>query len=727
MLLLGTAIAGASSHATVTPPAAPAVDSARSLTAASDAVQPGLVRVEVRLRPDRGEEPSLMVGRRWCSGCGRFHGDAASQLLAQERPLEIPGFLIGPDLVLAHDPMVPARFIESISVVGSGDRVAASLDGAALREPGVFLKLERALADARPLRFAAASSQSDPTVLLRWGPDDGVWKLTASPAGPRSVVEHLADGSLRRWRTTESDSLLLLLDGQVSQLSLGGRWPEGEANAADPAQWPRLDRAGLERLRRDAVALADGSVLRTTLHFRSPRQTRGQSSMDFFGDGEGGAIGTELETLSIVLEGGHTLVLAALGPAETARLEAIELHDAQGRSHMATFVATLRELGAMVAATPEPLTGSGLPVAVEEPLAFRDRALPAATVRMLGRSRVSHGELVRMVGFEKGWKGLVLPTGIADEESTIIFSPDGALLAAPIAARRKVAMRTRWDSEASPALMPSSALAAVLEDINAASDPSNVPLTEEDEGRTAWLGVMLQPLDPELATANGVADVTRGGEFGGIVTFVYPDSPAEAAGIAPGAVVLALHAPGQPKPIEVEVEESDLGYGGVFPWEHLDQLPEEYFDEIPPPWPRIEDRLATTLIELGLGTAYELEVVESGTARRVPLTVVQSPPHFENAPRFESKPFGFTVRDLTIEVRNHLGLQADAPGVVISALEPGKRGSVAGLRPFEIITDVDGAPVTGAAQFGSLLEGKDSVKLAVRRANMDRVVQLSAQ
>ena len=211
------------------------------------------------------------------------------------------------------------------------------------------------------------------------------------------------------------------------------------------------------------------------------------------------------------------------------------------------------------------------------------------------------------------------------------------------------------------------------------------------------------------------------------MTFVYPNSPAANAGIEAGAILLTVRTPRRQSPIEIEVGRGDLGFRGVFPWDRLDSLPEEYYDQVPAPWPLIDDTLAKTLTELGIGSSYTLEYVQNGKTATAELSVSVSPPHYGNAPRFESKELGVTVRDATLEVRQYLAMDATAPGVVVATLEPGQRASIAGLRPIELITHVDDAPVTDAATFGTLIEGKKDLKLTVKRAGKERVVRVSVE
>ena len=150
-------------------------------------------------------------------------------------------------------------------------------------------------------------------------------------------------------------------------------------------------------------------------------------------------------------------------------------------------------------------------------------------------------------------------------------------------------------------------LAPVLASLKENSDPNNVPLSEEQENRLAWVGVELQAMSQELARANNVSDLTKDGETGGLVTFVYPGSPAAKAGVEPGWILLRVDVDGQPKPIDVQVEADRFG-GDPFPWDRLGDAPEAVFDRIPTPWPTVESTLVRTLTDLGFGKKYVAEI-----------------------------------------------------------------------------------------------------------------------
>jgi S1-C subfamily serine protease len=693
-------------------PAASTIDR----TALLDAVRPSFVIVDIRLKQDRGDMPDgFLMGR------GGFEGYFGG-FVEEERPIELPGFLLDRTTVVVRDPEIPARFIQSISVRQGDARVDASPKAWLTDDGGVLLELAAPLpAPATPLRFAAAAPDpKTPLATVSASDWQGVWALIVGPAEERKAMELTSKGPVAV-EASEPDGVVVDPTGAVVRMNVTGRRGSGGASPS-PATWPQRTNDELVAELAAAAKALEASVLRTTLHFRSPRKTtsRGMFGMDT------ASVGTELETLSIVLDDGSLLVLADLAASVTARLERVEVVDASGTSHDAAFTASLRDWGAFLA-RPSASLGSGIALSDVDLATLRNVLLAGSSIRVVGRNRVSDPMHLRFGMFETGWRGIRFPVAIPEAQTAFVLGSDRSLVAFPIAKRSQPGEESRFGRRSSGAARatPASVLASTLRSLDAAKDPTNIPLTEEEESRTGWLGVMMQPLEPELARANNVAEITRDGEFGGLVTFVYPGSPAEKAGIQPGDVLVSITTPRRDRPIEIGFGDGDLGFMGVFPWERLDELPEEYYDQIPAPWPPIEDTLNRTLTELGIGSSYTLQFARDGATKTLELAVEQSPPHFNNAPKFEAKAMGLTARDLTLEVRQYLNLAADAPGVIVSKLEPGQRASVAGMRPFEIITHVDDQPVASAAEFGAAIEGKSDLKFTVKRAQRERVVKVS--
>jgi serine protease Do len=688
--------------------------------AVADALAPSMVRVEYTLKEDRGEFPGwlgVMV-----AGAGQaFPRASGEMLIEEERPLEVFGYLVAPDVVFAEDAEVASRFVSSIAVRFGDQVVRATPTAWAKDDAAVYLKLEKPLAGAKPLTFAPSTPADAKLVAAHWAPGDGDWSLVVREASAFYDLES-PDGAKRATLQREGSQLVVDMDGRVHGAYVLTSTAAADQRPADLNAWTKLDKTAMDAMLASAKTAADNSVLQVSLTFRSPR--KGQMQQMMF-EAES-AIETEHEALGVLLGSGTILVLAELDPKTTARLERILVRDASGTEHVAEFGGSLRDWGAFVAKVPESLSG-GATLLADNVVSLRNRLLPVAEVRLVGRTRLNDANHTRLRSFQPGFRGIQFPVGVSNEESAFVFLPSGELAALPLSVRTQPGQGRQSWMQSSSTLCGSSVVASVLSDLSKSVDPQNVPLSEEDESRTAWLGVMLQPLDPELARANNVAEFTRDGEFGGLVTFVYPGSPAEAAGIEPGAILLQVRSPRRQKPIEVRVDRMDLGFPGVFPWERLDELPEEYYDQIRAPWPPIDDSLAQTLTELGLGAPLTIEFVQGGEKKTKDLTVTQSPSHYGNAPKFESKDLGVTVRDLTLEVRQYLSLAPDAPGVIVAKLEPGQRASVAGLRPLEIITEVDGEPVKDSASFGALVEGKKDLKFTVNRAGNERVLRVAME
>ncbi len=687
----------------------------------AELVRPSLVVVEMWLKQDRGETPEgYLMGE-------RGYRNAFSQFIDDERPIELPGYLIAPNLVVARDPEIPRRFIAAITVRSGDVHVDATPTAWLSEDGGMLLTLAGPIASAKPLSFLAADAKATMPLTTVHAQDwDGVWTLLVG--GPQREVsdgfalEIVGSGAVAV-ATSEPDAVTVDANGATVRVDLTGRRLATPVLPANPALWPNVSAETMTRLASETRQRTDESILRATLHFRSPRKSAVARDLT---TADGSDAATELEALAVVLDDGNVLVLANLQPSVTARLERVELIDSTDHSHSAEFLATLRDWGAFLAKPAESLS-PGLTLNATDLSAWRNRLLMASSVRIVGRNRVSDPIHLRLGAFEAGWRGIRFPIGLPQESSAFLFAPDGSLAALPLNKREQPgATRNRFNrSGQNLSCTPASVLARALDSLDSSRDVTNIPLTEEEESRTGWLGALVQPLEPELARANGVAEFSRDGEFGGLVTLVYANSPAAKAGIEPGDVLLSITTPRRDRPIEIAFMEGDLGFTGVFPWDRLDELPEEYYDQIPAPWPPIEDSLNRTLTALGIGSRYLLEFAHDGTLTTKELTVELSPPHYGNAPKFEDTAMGMTVRDLTLEVRQYLNLTDDAPGVVVSKLEPGQRASVAGLRPFEIITEVDGQPVTSAAVFGTLVEGKKDLKFTVKRAQKERVVKVA--
>jgi len=665
------------------------------------AVAPSLVKVELTLQMDKGESPA---------GYGWGFSGISQESIQQERPAEAGGFLVEPNKVVVADPMVHPRFVKAIAVRFGEQVVSARAVGYARDQSGMVLELAEPLKQAKPLAFDAAAK--GPYHVVNYRREEGFWTITVEAMA--ASVSSSENG--RSYSTMPVDCLIATDTGKPVALCLTDQVPLDDSWKGPPLKWAMDNQEDSQKLLDAVQAKADQCVLRVKVNFRSPKKgARGGSARS-----DEGSV-TELNTLGVLTEKQQIMVLANLKPRTTARLEGVLVYGPKGEPVPAKFAATLTDYGAFLARLETPLEGPAeLSAADIRPLQYR--MLPAVQVYLRGEQRHCYVGHRRIASFEVGWKQHLYPRLPNDDNSTFVFDEQGRLIALPISRREKVAAeRSYYDQDTLTAV---GYVREVFADLAKNVDASNVPLTEEQENRLAWLGVELQPLNRELARVNGVSDQTQDGQTGALISYVYPGSPADKAGVKPGQVLLRLYTPDVPKPIEVTVEEYTFAER-PFPWDRLDQVPERLYDQIPTPWPQAESVFTRTLTDLGFGKKFTAEFFIDGKSVKQDFEVVQSPPHYDTAPRCKSTPMGLTVRDLTYEVRRYFQKTGDDPGVIVSKIEPGGKASVAGIKPYEIITHVNDKPVRNVQDFEKLVAAQeDELRLSVLRMTKGRIVKI---
>jgi serine protease Do len=201
------------------------------------------------------------------------------------------------------------------------------------------------------------------------------------------------------------------------------------------------------------------------------------------------------------------------------------------------------------------------------------------------------------------------------------------------------------------------------------------------EGRITrgWLGVLIQPLTPDLARQFGV----KAGE-GVVVGDVVEGGPAEKAGLKTGDVIQAVGG----KPV------TDV---------------------------RGLQRLVAAIRP---GTQVEVKVNRKGKAVALNVTVGQMPT--DEPVAVAPEPFerhGFAVQDLTPELREKL--QVKEGGVLVSSVEPGSPAFRRGLRPGDVILEVDRQPVKSRQDFLAMLQAsrpETELLLLVQRGKSSRFI-----
>ncbi len=201
-----------------------------------------------------------------------------------------------------------------------------------------------------------------------------------------------------------------------------------------------------------------------------------------------------------------------------------------------------------------------------------------------------------------------------------------------------------------------------------------------------WLGVQIQDLTPEVAEKLGVEQST-----GALVTKTLEDTPAAAAGMKAGDII--------------------VGYRG---------------DEVPNVT-KLRSKVAAT----APGTTVEIVVLRDGKKNTLTARVGKLSDSVVAAALggTTAKALGLTVQALTPELSERLGVNVKS-GVAVTAVDGGSPAAGKGIKPGDVIIEVQRRHVGSVAEFEAALKKADLKKgvlvlVANRRGN--RFVVLKAK
>jgi serine protease Do len=192
----------------------------------------------------------------------------------------------------------------------------------------------------------------------------------------------------------------------------------------------------------------------------------------------------------------------------------------------------------------------------------------------------------------------------------------------------------------------------------------------------AYMGIVLQDLTPAMARAFKAEGVR-----GVVVGHVSPDSPAAQAGLEKGDIITAING----KPVE-----------------GANQL-----------------RLSVSMMPPA--EALTVKVWRDGAVREVKVKLAEFPTEQQrasnNSSRDDSDLSGVTVADLDAQTRRELGLRAGTQGVVVTEVSPSSPAAASGIRPGDVIQEVNRRAVRNTEEFESAMSkaGKNSLLLVNRQ------------
>ncbi|MFN2377555.1 MAG: DegQ family serine endoprotease [Candidatus Binatia bacterium] len=187
-----------------------------------------------------------------------------------------------------------------------------------------------------------------------------------------------------------------------------------------------------------------------------------------------------------------------------------------------------------------------------------------------------------------------------------------------------------------------------------------VPQLKEDGHVTrGWLGVKIQPVDADIARSLGLEE-----SKGALVAEVFKDSPAAAAGVQIGDVI--------------------VGFDGNDVVKSAD--------------------LPALVASTPVGKTAKLVVIRGGDRLTVDVEVAKLAEDAESVRPVRAAALGLTVQDLTPDVAQELGIEKDAGGVVVTSVTKGSAAAAAGMEPGDLVVSVANEPITSAERFREMLE-----------------------
>jgi serine protease Do len=201
-------------------------------------------------------------------------------------------------------------------------------------------------------------------------------------------------------------------------------------------------------------------------------------------------------------------------------------------------------------------------------------------------------------------------------------------------------------------------------------------LNENGKVTRGWLGVLIQPVDEDTATALELSNTD-----GALVADVLDGSPAKEAGFQRGDVITEFDG----KPVKTNEE------------------------------------LPLLVAKTGVGKSVPVQIVRKGKresirvkiAERTDQAVTEDPADEENAS------LGLSVQEATPEIARALGLDS-AAGVVVAGVDPESEASKKGLRRGDIILEINSQAIKSINDFQKFtknLPKKKPVLLLINRKN----------
>lgn len=678
-----------------------AVDVARVQQKFADSI----VKVVFELKYDeKGDAPGC-IGV-YCSSCGEFHERNLSQLLANKQSLEVMGFVVAGQEIIAPAILLEPEGVKDIFVIHKNKKFPARITY--IYPSRMAIKLELAASDSglQPLQFAVYRP-GEKLYAYNSIREFGRWVSRCRsfvPSGNSTISEGQGVSY-----DLPANSLIINSANQPVGMVLNCNAGTGEQHWLENyKKWQGISIDTLAGLRRKLETHLQKSVFPATVFLREWKLSRRERLMNITPE-------RELYSYVFAMPDGKVFMPLLTTPQQNSLIEKVVVHLPEGDQTCA-ISGVMNSLGGFVLTG---IDGAKLPIA---PVAEQTQTLKSLYGEMVfgveigiypGKLYFSvYNDVIGMVirQYHNIECGAALKKGVPE----MLFSLNGKLLGVNLSVRAFNYNR----------LVPFIDAVLISSFMNNAREM--LPLSEmcNPPDAIGFLGVEYQAVTPALIQSSNIEHLTDGGREGLLVSYVYPGSIAEKIGLKAGDIMLKLILPSGGEPIKLTGKAFGHAQERQFPWQNLDNIPEQYFSEIPEPWKGVKNPLSRQLTNIGINKPVRLIAICNGQAVAKEFVIPAAEPYFEIAPAYRSGTLGVEVRNITFEVRRYFRMGDTGKGVIISDVSAGRAGSVAGLRPFEIITAVNDQVVNNVQEFAQAVSGQSEIRLAVRRLGVNRVVTI---
>ncbi len=207
-------------------------------------------------------------------------------------------------------------------------------------------------------------------------------------------------------------------------------------------------------------------------------------------------------------------------------------------------------------------------------------------------------------------------------------------------------------------------------------------LKEYGEYTRGWLGVGIQDINEDIAEYRELKNTK-----GVLVTQVFPDDPADKAGIKTNDIIIEVNG----EAVETARE------------------------------------LSALIAKTNVDSYADITVMRDGKKKNVKVKIAKRDREKiagSSDQKFESDKFGIAVTDITPDIAEKLGI-SDKQGVIVTDVDPDEKGAEAGLQKGDIIKEINRERIESITQYKDLIrkiEKGETVKLYIKRANSGYMV-----